>query len=206
MTSKARGYCGILLAAGRSQRFGADKLMYPLADGQPMACVSASTLHQVLPDTIVVVRADQQALIAQLAVRGIQTITLAATKNPAPVPDGMGLSIAAGIAARQSAKGWLITLADMPFIKPATVARVLAALQNGSSIAAPVHQGRRGHPVGFSAAFGEALRALSGDQGARDLLAKHAAEIALIDCDDPGILADVDTPQDLPADTLKPKR
>lgn len=180
--------------------------MHPLVDGQPMACVSVITLQRVLPDTIVVVRPDQHDLIAQLAAQGIQTITLAATKNPAFAADGMGLSIATGIAATQEAKGWLITLADMPFIEPATIARVLAALQNGNTIAAPVYQGRRGHPVGFSAVFGEALRALSGDQGARDLLVKHAAEIALIDCDDPGILADVDNPKDLPTGTFRPKR
>lgn len=180
--------------------------MHPLVDGQPMACVSAITLQHVLPDTIVVVRPDQRDLIAQLAAQGIQTITLAATKNPAFAADGMGLSIATGIAATQEAKGWLITLADMPFIEPATIARVLAALQNGNTIAAPVYQGRRGHPVGFSAVFGEALRALSGDQGARGLLVKHATEIALIDCDDPGILADVDNPNDLPTGTFRPGR
>ncbi len=187
-------YCAILLAAGRAQRFGADKLMHPLA-GRPMACVSATALQQVLPDTLAVTRPDQQALIEQLAAQGVAAITLSETNG------GMGMSIAAGVAARADAKGWLIALADMPFIQPATIARVLAALQNGSPIAAPVYQGQRGHPVGFSAAFGEALRALRSDAGARELLQRHAAEITLIACDDPGILADIDTPADLPAET-----
>jgi len=187
-------YCAILLAAGRAQRFGADKLMHPLA-GRPMACVSATALQQVLPDTLAVTRPDQQALIEQLAAQGVAAITLSESNG------GMGMSIAAGVAARADAKGWLIALADMPFIQPATIARVLAALQNGSPIAAPVYRGQRGHPVGFSAAFGEALRALRSDAGARELLQRHAAEITLIACDDPGILADIDTPADLPAET-----
>jgi molybdenum cofactor cytidylyltransferase len=80
---------------------------------------------------------------------------------------------------------------------------VLAALQNGSPIAAPAYQGQRGHPVGFSAAFGGALRALHSDAGARELLQRHAAEITLIACDDAGTLADIDTPSDLPADTAR---
>jgi molybdenum cofactor cytidylyltransferase len=187
-------YCAILLAAGRAQRFGSDKLMHPLA-GRPMACVSAAALQQVLPDTLAVTRPDQQALIEQLAAQGVPTITLGESNG------GMGMSIAAGVAARADAKGWLVALADMPFIQPATIARVLAALQNGSPIAAPVYQGQRGHPVGFSAAFGDALRALRSDAGARELLQRHAAEITLIACDDPGILADIDTPADLPAET-----
>ncbi len=187
-------YCAILLAAGRAQRFGADKLMHRLA-GRPMACVSATALQQVLPDTLAVTRPDQQALIEQLAAQGVAAIALGESNG------GMGMSIAAGVAARADAKGWLIALADMPFIQPATIARVLAALQNGSPIAAPVYRGQRGHPVGFSAAFGEALRALRSDAGARELLQRHAAEITLIACDDPGILADIDTPADLPAET-----
>lgn len=191
--SDTTDYCAILLAAGRARRFGADKLMHPLA-GQPMACISAATLQQVLP-TIAVVRPEQQPLIEQLAAQGVPTIPLAGSNG------GMGMSIAAGVTARADAKGWLIALADMPFIQPETTARVVAALQNGSAIAAPVYQGQRGHPVGFSAAFGEALRALHSDAGARELLQRHAAEITLIACDDAGILADIDTPADLPADT-----
>lgn len=189
------GYYAILLAAGHARRFGADKLMHPLA-GQPMACVSAAALRRVLP-TLAVVRPEQQTLIEQLAAQGVPTIT------PGETNGGMGMSIAAGVAARAGAKGWLIALADMPFIQPGTIAKVLAALQNGSVIAAPAYQGQRGHPVGFSAAFGDALRALHSDAGARELLQRHAAEITLIACDDAGILADIDTPSDLLADTAR---
>lgn len=188
-------YYGILLAAGHSQRFGADKLMHPLASGlsmTPMACISAAALQRVLPKTIAVMRPDQHSLIKQLVAQGIQTVTLTQTNG------GMGLSIAAGIAAANDAQGWIIALADMPFIQPTTIARVLAALKNGSPIAAPVYQGMRGHPVGFSASFGAALRALQDNAtGAQDILHRHAADIELIDCSDQGVLTDIDTPEDL---------
>lgn len=180
----ADGYCAILLAAGHARRFGADKLLHPL-DGQPLACVSAARLQQVLP-TVAVVRPAQRELIERFVALGVPCVI-------SPISEaGMGASIAAGVAARAAAKGWLIALADMPFIQPATIARVLAALRAGATIAAPLYQGRRGHPVGFAAAFGDALRGLQGDVGARELLRRHAAEITPVMCDDSGTLADID--------------
>ena len=59
------------------------------------------------------------------------------------------------------------------------------------------HNGRRGHPVGFSAACYEKLAALSGDEGAKAVVAAYADELAHVDVDDPGTARDVDTPADL---------
>jgi molybdenum cofactor cytidylyltransferase len=83
---------------------------------------------------------------------------------------------------------------------------VAEALRNGASLAAPVFGGRRGHPVGFARDWFEALAGLEGDRGARDVLAAHAAALALVPCDDPGILVDVDVPshlEDLPTRLLR---
>jgi molybdenum cofactor cytidylyltransferase len=65
------------------------------------------------------------------------------------------------------------------------------------ALVAPFHAGQRGHPVGFAAGFGTELLSLSGDAGARDLLARHASSLTRLDVNDPGILIDVDTPGDL---------
>jgi molybdenum cofactor cytidylyltransferase len=62
---------------------------------------------------------------------------------------------------------------------------------------APAYQGKRGHPVGFSAKFRSELEQLAGDEGARSILKRHADQIKLLECNDPGILADIDTPEDL---------
>ena len=194
MPLTADGYCAILLAAGHARRFGADKLLQPL-DGQPLACVSAARLLQVLP-TVAVVRPTQHELIDRFAALGVPCVISSASEN------GMGASVAAGVAARADAKGWLIALADMPFIQPTTIAGVLAALRAGATIAAPYCQSRRGHPVGFAAAFGDALCSLHGDAGARELLRQQAANITPVACDDPGIFADIDTPDNLAAATL----
>ena len=95
------------------------------------------------------------------------------------------------------AQGALIALADMPWVSSSTVARIATALRNGAVLAAPTYRGTRGHPVAIAARYFAAAQTLSGDQGARSLLAAHETELDLIPVDDPGVLRDVDTPADL---------
>lgn len=191
--SGAAEHCGILLAAGRSTRFGGDKLLYPLADGTPLALASAWSLQAALPRVVAVVDTRNCPLRTLLAAAGIEIVA-------APLADaGMGTSLASGVAATRDATGWIVALADMPFISPATVARVHAALLAGAPLAAPAYEGRRGHPVGFAARFRENLLTLRGDAGARHLLHEQREMLALLACDDPGVLRDIDTPEDLVA-------
>ena len=72
-----------------------------------------------------------------------------------------------------------------------------AALADGAIIAAPFHRGMRGHPVGFGNACYAALAALTGDEGAKTIVAAHRDRVTRIDVDDAGILRDVDTREDL---------
>jgi molybdenum cofactor cytidylyltransferase len=111
----------------------------------------------------------------------------------------MGASLACGIAETAGADGWLIALADMPYIKESTFRSLVEALRAGAELVAPVHAGQRGHPVGFSAMFRSELLALDGDRGARQLLTRHADRLVRCEIDDPGVLMDVDTPMDLGA-------
>lgn len=182
---------GILLAAGSSRRFGSNKLLAPLADGTPLAVAAASRLIAAVPESIAVVRPGDAALAALLAGKGLRIVECAEAER------GMGHSLAAGVAAASTADAWLIALADMPAMKISTIAGLLALLHAGSALVAPFHAGRRGHPVGFAAGFGAELLSLSGDAGARELLARHASSLTRLDVDDPGILVDVDIPGDL---------
>jgi len=109
---------------------------------------------------------------------------------------GMGHSIAAGIAARADAPGWLLLPGDMPMVKPATLLAVAAALEQ-HPVAYAQYQGRRGHPVGFAAELYSELMMLSGDEGARRIIARYPA--VGVDVDDPGVLLDLDTEADLVA-------
>lgn len=184
-------FCGILLAAGRSTRFGSDKLLHPLADGTPIALASARAMVAAIPRVVAVVNQDNLGLARLLAAEGIEIVA-------APTLDeGMGRSIAACIAASADAAGWVVALADMPFIRPHTISLVLAALETGASLAAPIFRGQRGHPVGFNRKFREMLLALQDDEGARHILRAYQDEFDLIECADSGIVRDIDHPGDL---------
>lgn len=182
----------MLLAAGVASRFGADKLLHPLPDGTPLALRSARSLVAALPRSLAVVRDADGVLAGHLRAAGLGIVTCARAA------EGMGASLACGVAAAR-ADGWIIALADMPFLRPETIARVAAALAQGAPIAAPVFHGRRGHPVGFGRRFCDELLTLSGDTGARSVLAAHPGDIMLLDCDDAGVLRDIDVPEDLDA-------
>lgn len=185
------GPVGILLCAGFGRRFGGDKLLAPLADGTPVAVASARTLVAALGRAVAVLRPGQTGLAARLAETGIEVWFSPQAEQ------GMGASLAAAVRSQAQASAWVVALGDMPWVSEVTHQQVALALQRGASIVAPFHQGQRGHPVGFGAAWGADLAGLSGDEGARALLRQQADQLIRIAVDDPGCLQDVDTPQDL---------
>lgn len=183
---------GVLLAAGRARRFGSDKLLAPLpGTDEPIAVTAARRLVAAMPDSLAVVRDAEGPLARRLAAVGLDIV-------PHPDPDaGMGTSIACAVRHRSEAAGWVVALADMPWIAPASIRAVADALTQGALLAAPCHAGRRGHPVAFAAAHREALLALTGDRGGRGLLETQARQLVTVTVQDPGVLRDVDTPFDL---------
>ena len=187
----AANLCGILLAAGASKRFGSDKLLHPLAGETRVAGAALANLRSVIPHVIAVVRPGATRLENLLSEAGA-TVILCANAD-----DGMGTSLSTAVAASGDVAGWVIALADMPYILPATIGKIAASLAAGAAIAAPVYRGERGHPVGVAARFRAQLEALRGDAGARSLLKDNARLIELIEVDDPGVCHDVDTPDDL---------
>ena len=193
MTANIRG---ILLAAGYSTRFGSNKLLHPLPAGKPdagvpIALASARHFIQVLPESVAVIRPRAQKLGKLLRDAGCNTVVC---KNAA---EGMGVSLAEGVRATDDAHGWVVGLADMPYLKPETVRVITKALADGAAIAAPSYRGERGHPVGFARRFLDELSALRGDAGAREILKAHPDWITLYEVDDPGVLRDIDVPSDL---------
>ncbi|MEN6586371.1 MAG: nucleotidyltransferase family protein [Sulfuricella sp.] len=182
---------GILLAAGAGSRFGGDKLLFPLDDGTPLGVKSGRNLLCGVDRAIAVVRPADQVLARLYEEAGLRV-----TYCPGAAV-GMGGSLACGVRAAPDADGWLIALADMPFIRADTIHAVTGLLRAGAALAAPSYYGRRGHPVGFAQAFFNELTSLGGDRGASSLLAAHASSLQYLDCDDPGILIDIDNRSDL---------
>lgn len=184
---------GILLAAGSSTRFGSNKLQHVLADGTPIAVAAARNLVAAIPHTVAVVRPGRLKLAAMLREAGCTVVTC---RNAS---EGMGASLARATRAAKDASGWVVALADMPFIKPASIRIIAEALKDGAAIAAPSYQGKRGHPVGLARRFGDELLALRGDEGARNIIGSRPDWVTLYEVDDAGVLRDIDTPDDLPA-------
>jgi molybdenum cofactor cytidylyltransferase len=111
---------------------------------------------------------------------------------------GMAASLAAGLAALPpDTAGAFVLLGDMPLVPRDIPFRLALALAGDGLASAPVFEGRRGHPVLFSAALFDALSDLSGDHGARDVLESLGESVALIEAADAGVLFDVDAPADL---------
>jgi molybdenum cofactor cytidylyltransferase len=183
--------CGILLAAGASKRFGSDKLLHPLAGQTPVALAALANLRSVIPHVIAVVRPGVPVLENLLSEAGA-TVILCANAD-----EGMGASLSTAVTASGDVAGWVIALADMPYIRPQTIGKIAASLAAGAAIVAPAYRAERGHPVGLSARFRAQLEALRGDEGARSVLAQNAGLIKLIEVDDPGVCRDIDVPDDL---------
>lgn len=160
----------LILAAGQGARFRAAGGI-----GHKLAAPLAGT--SVLDQTVAAARASG--------------LPMHVVSTPTP---GMGWSIAAGVRATAEAPGWLILPGDMPLVSPDTIRRVAAALSE-APVVLPLYQKTRGHPVGFGPPCRDALLSLTGDVGARSVIALFPAiELAV---DDPGCVLDVDTPADL---------
>ena len=185
----------ILLAAGAGSRFGGGKLLHPL-NGVAIGVRSARNMLTAELQVTAVVRPGSDELTRLLQAEGV---TVTVCNNAA---DGMGVSLAHVIGQSllhaTAAAGWVVALADMPRIRPETIAQVADAVRAGASIAAPAYQGERGHPVGFSAALRDELLACGGDEGARTVIKRHHAEILLLASDDPGVIFDIDRREDVP--------
>jgi molybdenum cofactor cytidylyltransferase len=112
--------------------------------------------------------------------------------------EGMGASLRAAIVALSpGSEGVFVFLGDMPRVPPGLAQDLIRSLTPGVDAVAPRFEGRRGHPVLFGKACFSALRSLSGDLGAREVLAAMGERLALVDSPDAGVLFDVDRPEDL---------
>ncbi|MFT7221017.1 MAG: molybdenum cofactor cytidylyltransferase [Candidatus Azotimanducaceae bacterium] len=190
----------MVLAAGSSRRFGADKRRATLPNGQLVVEQTTSKALEAFDQVLLVLRNEDEPFASELVERlnhpNLQTFC---------APDsalGMGHSLAGAAALIDGWQAAFILLADMPFITTETLNHLreeMLRAANDQTILIPEYQGERGQPVGFAKKYFEALRALSGDTGARHLIKQYGANVSAIPVSDRGILQDIDTPADLSA-------
>jgi len=184
----------IVLAAGRGSRFlGTD---HKLAQRLGSATLLGTTLRQAIASQlpVVVVTTEPFADLARRSIAARDVVVLPEAGGHGNAELGMGYSIAAGVGARPDASGWVILPGDMPLVQSATLQAVARELEHHPVVYAQ-YKGRRGHPVGFAGELYSELAMLSGDEGARRLVARYPA--LGLELDDPGVLIDVDTEADL---------
>lgn len=189
------GVTGIILAAGLGQRFDPSgqqlKLLAKMDDGRTMVRRVCETALSVLDEVLIVCDVHEQILRQEL-----DDLPISFVQAPAAIR-GMGVSLKAGIQACSPQYGYVVLLADMPWLRPSSVAAVAQAVQDGAGIVRPVFNGQTGNPVGFGLAWRQPLLALSDEQGARALLQANKDQTLWVPLVDEGILRDVDTPGDL---------
>ena len=187
----------IILAAGRSSRFeGANKLLADVR-GKPMLVHVLDIVRIAgVSDCLVVTGHNAEAVgraARELGADGID--------NP-KFSEGMSTSIRAGIAALPEAvDAAFLMLGDMPLVAPQTLLTLMTSAQAMPDILAfiPEVEGQWGNPVLIRRGLFARLTALSGDHGARKLLASMPERIHLVPVEDAGILVDFDTREALSA-------
>ncbi len=177
----------LVLAAGSSRRFPANKLLRPLPDQSCLLDISYQLASILTPQVMLVINNDEKM---QAHCRTQHYPYLINSR----ADTGMASSIVTGVRSTADATGWAIFLADMPCIKPATL-HLLAELWTNYEVTQPTYQNQAGHPVIFSASWLDKLSALTCDQGARGLLQTHPA-VHRLETSDAGVCFDIDTEAD----------
>jgi molybdenum cofactor cytidylyltransferase len=186
--------CAIVPAAGSSRRMGRPKLLLPFGRATVVEAVLATLRDAGVARTVVVIAAGDGALRSLARGAGAE---VAVNHHP---ERGMLSSVVAGIEALGGAAtlasagdALLVTPADLPTLRPATVERLIASLEaGGAPLAVPTYLGKRGHPLALAAELLPEIAALDPGVGLRQLLDRHP--VLELPVDDPGVVADVDTP------------
>ena len=181
---------GLVLAAGASTRFGAHKQLAEL-DGVPMLEHSLRAIRSATVGRVVVVLGSAaEEIVANVNLHGVEPLVCPRWE------EGQSASLAFGLAELADCEAVVVTLGDQPRVSPDAIRRVMSG-RNGASAIRATYNGNPGHPVLLERELYEALRDVSGDKGARNLLL--SVPVRDIPCEDLGGGEDVDTPAELDA-------
>ncbi|GLV56710.1 hypothetical protein KDH_35490 [Dictyobacter sp. S3.2.2.5] len=187
----------LILAAGSSSRMshGHHKLLLPLGERPVLShVVEAALQSQATP--VLVVLGHQSAQVFAALSSYMNHNKLHVQENP-DYRSGMSTSLRIGIQALThypDCSAVLVLLGDQPFVSAQLIDRLLMARrQSGKRIIAPCYHGKRGNPVLFDASLFSELATVSGDEGGRSVIARHADEVEQVELSDALAQHDVDT-------------
>lgn len=183
----------IILAAGESKRMGQPKMLLPWGEGTVISHVVTIFRKAGVDDILVVTGGSREKIedaISHLDVRTIYNKDFANGEMLSSIQCGVG-------ALTHQTQATLIGLGDQPQVQEGSVRMVCDAfIEAKSNIIVPSFQMRRGHPWLVARPFWDELLNLKTPQSPRDFLNTHSENIQFVNVDDPGILADLDTPED----------
>ncbi len=178
---------GVILAAGESSRMGRDKALLPYANTTFLEHLIQLFLSHVSP---VVVVLGHHADLIRAALPSLPGLEIVVNPN---YPAGQLSSLQTGLRT-VTADSVLLTLVDHPAVAGSTLDRLLA--HPHAPLVIPRYRNRRGHPILLAGGLIGEILALPPEATAKQVIHSHLSEAILLDLDDPGILRDIDTPED----------
>lgn len=181
----------IVLAAGKSTRMGRQKLLLPIGEGTVISQIVDEVLASPVAEVFVVVRGDREAIEQALEGRTVRFV-----ENPHKDGDMLS-SVRCGLKAMGQPDGVLVVLGDQPQISRHVVTALIRAFgDDGDRIVVPVHQGKRGHPLLFSAVYHQEILESYDGVGLRGLMKAHADSVCEVEVDSPAVLENMNVPAD----------
>lgn len=199
---------GVILAAGQSQRMGAQNKLLAEIDGVPIIRRTAQALLDGGLNDLVIVTGHEHRLVAA----ALDDLPVTCIYND-EYQSGQASSVACGVRHHQNGShaAVLIALGDMPLVRPELIAALLrdhSSLPDATDrITLPVFDGRRGNPVIWGRGFFDELVALTGDAGGRIIFAENKNAVNSLGWPDDSIHLDIDIPEALaPLKKASPKK
>jgi len=182
----------VVLAAGTSSRMGEPKQLLRLGERSVLGRTLENLRGACVEQIILVLGSAAETIARQAEVEGV---TLVINEQ---FREGMGSSLRTGIAAlNHEIRAALVVLADQPFVRAATLDRLIERyIESGAQIAIPTYRGFRGNPVLLDRSVFAEIMTLTGDIGCRAIFGSHTEGIVKVPVDDVGILLDIDSKSD----------
>ncbi|MFK5979060.1 MAG: molybdopterin-binding/glycosyltransferase family 2 protein [Rhizobiaceae bacterium] len=184
----------IILAAGQSSRMGVENKLLATLEGKALVRYAAEAANANHGLDVVVVTGHEADLVSG----ELEDLKLRFVHN-ASYEEGLSTSLSTGISAVEaSADQAIVLLGDMPDINAEMVGQLISTAEKSSpgSIIMATHNGKRGNPTLWPKAFFPALRAISGDVGARHLIGENQEKVIEVELGSAASF-DVDTPDAL---------
>jgi xanthine dehydrogenase accessory factor len=183
----------IVLAAGGSSRMGEPKPLISLGKEPILVHVLRSVGSSHVGETVLVLGYAADRVRPAVSLNGVRVV-----ENPR-FAEGMSGSLRAGVAALSpDSEAFFVVLGDEPFVRSSTLDTLIAARERTHArIVLPVYHGIRGNPVLIDRSLANEVDALTGDRGCRALRLRHPEESVEVPVDDPGVVIDLDTPEDV---------